>query len=156
MNQPTCLKDLKARISERGICTNSAIQQMLVAEHIQQMIKCREEEDTAESMVLHSQPIKRMSKIRARFSQHCNNNQRSVNPVSRVPRVPSLSTVSTILDDERFLTRAFRRRSEENLQKLVRPAETTIMEHQSSKQSRHHRLLVTARTSATSLRSLLI
>ena len=153
MNQPTCLKDLKARISERGICTNSAIQQMLVAEHIQQMIKCREEEDTAESMVLPSEPIKLMSKIRARFSQHCINNKRSVNPV---PRVPSLSTASTILDDKRFLTRAFRRRSEENLQNLVWPADTTIMEHQSSKQSRHHRLLVTARTSATSLRSLLI
>ena len=154
MNQHTSFKDLKARISERGICTNSAIQQMLVAEHIQEMVKCREEENTADSMVLSSQPIELMSKIRARISQHCNNNRRSVVPI---PRVPPLSTASTILDDKRFLTRAFRRRSEENLQKLVWPADTTIMEHhQSSKQSRHHKLLVTARASATSLRSLLI
>ena len=119
MNQHTSFKDLKARISERGICTNSAIQQMLVAEHIQEMNKRRVEEDTADSTVLLlSQPIKIMSKIRARFSQ-----QRSVIPV---PRVPSLSTASTILDDKRFLARAFQRRSEENLQKLVwlRPAAT--------------------------------
>lgn len=126
MNQHTCFKDLKAKISERGICTNSAIHQMLVAEHIQEMNKCRVEEDTADSTVLLSQPIKIMSKIRARFSQ-----QRSVIPV---PRVPSLSTASTILDDKRFLARAFQRRSEENLQKLVwlRPAETTM------EQPRHH------------------
>jgi hypothetical protein len=158
MNQHTSFKDLKAKISERGVCTNVAIQQMLVAEHIQEMNKCRVEEATIDSTVQPSPaPIKILSSMRRRFSQHCdsrpslnrfaksmrslatpsapstipvNDERVSTHALDRsvipVPRVPSLSTASTILEDKRFLARAFQRRSEENLQKLVwlRPAAT--------------------------------
>ena len=90
-------------MAKYGFCTNSAIQQMLVTERIQDMNTNREEEDIADSTeVSLSPPTKITPRRRSKISQH----------------------ISTILDDDRFRARTFRRRSKENLQKLVwlRPA----------------------------------
>ena len=58
-------------MAKHGVCTNFAVQQILVAEHIQDLQKRKEEEYPEDSTVLLSPPIKIMSKMRRRFSQHC-------------------------------------------------------------------------------------
>ena len=104
MDQRHSMKDLKARMVKHGVCTNFAVQQMLVAERIQYMNKHREEEDTADWTE---------ELLSRKISPH----------------------TSTILHDERFRASAFRRRSDENLQKLVwlQPAGQPP-----SKQPQHH------------------
>ena len=115
-------------MAEHGVCTNVAIQQLLVAEHIQEMKRHRgKEDDTAVSVGLFSPSIRIISSMRRRFIQPDND-------------VPSHSTVSTILDDDKCLTRSFRLRRDENLQKIawLQPVDKTI-ENQSSNQPDHHR-----------------
>ena len=137
MKQSYCMKDLKVRIAERGVCTNVAIQQMLVAEHLQEIKKHRGEEATIDSTVQPSPaPIKILSSMRRKFSQHCG---RQPSP-SRLPPMLSLSTPSspsTIPDEARFPTRALQQRRRSDFA-CLRPVDTT-MEHQSSKQPHHHR-----------------
>ena len=119
MHQNHCMKDLRARMKRHGVCTNYAVQQILVAEHIQEIKRRGEEDDktkdTADATDLPSPTRIFMSKIRRRFSQP---HQNCDAPRSLTP-IPSLATLSTTPEDERSLIKAFRRRSDENLRKLA-------------------------------------
>ena len=108
MKQSYCMKDLKVRIEKNGVCTNFAIQQMLVAEHLQEMKEHKKEEEPVDSTVLLPPvPTKIMSSMRNIFSQQGGSSP-TLNRFAKSMR--SLSTPSTIPeDDERVFTHAFDR-----------------------------------------------
>ena len=138
MNQNHCMKELRARMAKHGVYTNIAVQQILVAEHIQELQKRKEEEDTVDTPELFSPTRISVSSMRRKFSQHRQNSQmqRSLNSV------PSLGAVSTIPGNDRSFVSAFRRRSAENIhksawQERLQERFDTARDHRSNKQANH-------------------